>query len=190
MKAKDYDFLIKAILIGEGAAGKTSLAERFCNKTFETSYLMTVGVNFYTKIIVFDDLRVNLQIWDLAGQERFKFIRPRFYLGAMLCLAVFDLTRFITLFNLNDWLEELYDNIEEPVIPTILLGNKIDLAEHRAIDHQEGVDFISTLHEKFPNYKNYEVPYIETSAKTGKNVEEAFKIVTEKYLKEVLDSEY
>ncbi|MFX0187939.1 MAG: Rab family GTPase [Candidatus Hodarchaeota archaeon] len=189
--SKDYAYLAKAVLIGDGATGKTSLAENFCHGFFSTAYLMTVGANFYSEIIQIgkNGEKVKVLIWDLAGQPHFKEVRSLFYLGTMICLAVFDLTRFSSLMNLEHWFNDMYMGLEEPAIPTILIGNKVDLEEERSIDNKEVVRFIKSLYIKYPGYKNMEIPYIETSAKTGENVEKAFRMVTEIFVNAIKESE-
>lgn len=189
--SKDYTYLAKAVLIGDGATGKTSLAENFCHGFFSTAYLMTVGANFYSEIIQIGNNGENVKvlIWDLAGQPHFKEVRSLFYLGTMICLAVFDLTRFSSLMNLEHWFNDMYKDLEESTIPTILIGNKVDLEEERSIDNKEVVRFIKFLYIKYPGYKDMEIPYIETSAKTGENVEKAFSMVTEIFVKNIKESE-
>ena len=98
-----YNYLAKAVIIGDGATGKTSLLERFCHGRFIESYLMTVGANFYSEIFEFGDNGDKFKVifWDMAGNPQFDVVRTQFYNGTMICLAVFDLTRYITLKNLG-----------------------------------------------------------------------------------------
>ncbi len=187
----EYNYLAKAVLIGDGATGKTSLMERFCHGTFSTSYLMTVGANFYSEIFEFGDNGDRLKIiyWDLAGEQQFDVVRTQFYMGTMICMAVFDLTRYITLKNLEKWLNEMYKNLEESVIPTVIIGNKIDLEIERSVSNDEATRFVNSLYDKFPEYKNMEIPYFETSAKTGENVEKTYRATAELFLKKLKESE-
>jgi len=182
--SREYSYLAKAVLIGDGATGKTSLAERYCHGKFVSSaYFMTVGANFYSKIIQIGDDISKLLIWDIAGQPHFKAVRSQFYMGTMICLAVFDLTRYSTLINLEHWFNEMFNNIDENIIPTVLIGNKIDLAEEMLIDSREITRFIESLYDLYPEYNKIGIPYFQTSAKTGQNVEKAFLSVTEIFLK-------
>ncbi len=187
----EYNYLAKAVLIGDGATGKTSLMERFCHGTFSTSYLMTVGANFYSEIFEFGDNGNKLKViyWDLAGEQQFDVVRTQFYIGTMICMAVFDLSRYITLTNLEKWLDEMYKNIDESVIPTVIIGNKIDLEIERSVSNDEATGFVNSLYDKFPEYKNMEIPYFETSAKTGENVEKTYRTIAELFLKHLKESE-
>ena len=180
-----YNYLAKAVIIGDGATGKTSLIERYCHGTFLESYLMTVGANFYSEIFEFGDNVDKLKVlfWDFSGQPQFKVVRSQFYMGTMICIAVFDLTRYITLTNLKNWFNEMYKNLEESAIPTVIIGNKVDLEIERSVKYNEATEFVKSLYDKYPGYKNMEIPYFETSAKTGENVEKTFRTTAELFLK-------
>ena len=180
----EYNYLAKCVLIGDGATGKTSIMERFCHGTFSTSYLMTVGANFYSEIFEIGDDGDKLKVifWDIAGQQQFDVVRTQFYMGTMICMAVFDLTRYLTLTNLENWFNEMYNNLEESAIPTVIIGNKLDLEIERSISYEEATKFVSSLYDKFPGYKNMAIPYFETSAKTGENVEKTFRATAELFL--------
>lgn len=162
-----YDYLFKVIVVGDGAVGKTALSVRFDTGKFEQSYKMTIGADFFVKIIEVEDQgvkhRVKLQIWDTAGQERFGSIRPLYYRGANGGFVVFDVTNRKSFANLEKkWFSEVYQYCGH--IPLILLGNKIDLEELREVSMNEG-QTIST---------GRELQFFETSAKTGINVDAAF----------------
>ena len=180
---REYDYIAKAVLIGDGATGKTSITEKFCHGFFSDSYLMTVGANFYIETIQIKDARVKVQIWDLAGQKHFSFVRSQFYQGAMICIAVFDVTRYSTLISLESWFKEMYKKLDDSPIATILVANKIDLEKERLIDYPEVERFIEHLYDRFPRYNDSGILYVEASAKTGENVEKAFRMVTELFLK-------
>jgi len=100
--------VLKVVLIGDGAVGKTSIRNRFMGYGFETSHLMTLGADFSLKEVNRGDEIWKFQIWDLAGQEMFQQVRARFYQGAMGALLVFDITRKQTFLNITNWLNELY----------------------------------------------------------------------------------
>jgi small GTP-binding protein len=171
----------KIALLGDGAVGKTSLRHRFLRDLFEKSYMMTIGADFATKTVDLDGQSVKLQIWDLAGQPRFESIRELYYRGSLGALIVFDVTAPNTYNNIPNWVRELLRGNGKGSVPMVLLGNKIDLrntvpdsilpeqgqilAEGIAQDTKE--DFLK-------------VPYLETSAKTGENVDLAFTILAQK----------
>lgn len=138
---------------------------------------MTIGSNFSAKTVSLPDYphyNVKLQIWDLAGQKHFSFVRPPFYRGATGLIYVFDLTRRSSFSNLPNWQEEAAKVIGEK--PNILVGNKLDLAEkgQREVGTQEGEAFKTELNSS---------AYYETSAKDGINVEKVFKAIVLEILK-------
>ena len=119
----------KLILLGPGAVGKSSLLNRFVNNAFTEAYRLTIGVDFLSKdVSIAENELAKLTIWDIGGQERFKFMRSRFYAGASGALLIFDLTRAETYSDITRWLEELrHFAVKDCVF--ILIGNKLDLIE-------------------------------------------------------------
>jgi len=159
------EYIFKIVLIGPGAVGKTSLIQRFVHNKFSEKYELTIGVDFLTKTVELDRGVTRLSIWDIGGQERFKFMRNRFYSGAGGAILVFDLSRSQTYKDIKKWLKE-FRQFAGNNIPFILIGNKADLVEDigEVIKKSEAQKFA----------ENERSIYIETSAKTGDNVEEAF----------------
>jgi len=170
------EYRFKIILIGPGAVGKTSILMRFVHDTFSKSYKMTIGVDFLNKEIDINDTNVKLTIWDVAGQKRFKFMRKNFYSGAAGALLVFDLTRETTFQEVKSrWYPEMTQFLEKDV-PFILIGNKADLIK------EIGSVTDSESAKKFAESKGR--IYIETSAKTGQKVEDAFTELTRRIVSE------
>ncbi len=169
-KKKKVSNVFKIMLIGPAAVGKTSLLHRFVKNSFAEKYMLSIGVEFLSKEIKIDKKQVSLQIWDVAGGENFSFLRKTYYKRASGALLLFDLTREETFKEMDAWLSEFYEIIGEGV-PFILIGNKADLLEAvpRAIDEKLSREFA----ESRGNI------YIETSAKTGENVEGAFLKLTQ-----------
>ncbi|MFX1240773.1 MAG: Rab family GTPase [Promethearchaeota archaeon] len=164
----EYSF--KVILIGPPAVGKTSLLNRFVHNEFDLSYKLTIGVDFLTKTLEYEPSNIaRLQIWDIGAQERFKFLHRSFYEGAFGALVVFDLSRQQTFSGMKTWISEMHNILTED-IPKVIIGNKSDLISDigQVIDKNE-------LEEYLENHRSI---YIETSAKTGENVEKAFKELT------------
>ena len=162
-------FKFKVLLIGPGEVGKTSLLMRYVKNQFNADYLITIGAQFLTKDVQFKKDIANLQIWDMGGQERFKFLHKQFYTASDGALLIFDLTRADTYDVMHEWLSEMFE-ILDTEIPFVLIGNKIDLIKEmgRFMDEGEAKSFA----------KSKNSIYIETSAKTGEKVEEAFKELT------------
>ncbi len=167
------NYMAKIVLLGDGAVGKTSLRRRYLGKGFNTSHLMTIGADFATTNINVNGDVLNAQIWDIAGQQNFKMIRQRFLLGAHGAMIVFDVTRRSTFENLGNWLNELWVTNRSTDIPLLFIGNKTDLINQRKVTEQEALNFVEDL-KKHPRLKQVSMSYIETSAKLGENVKEAF----------------
>ena len=168
--AEDYDYLFKSIVVGDGGVGKTALTLRFSKGFFTEDYKMTIGVDFHVKTITIDSseglIRSKLQIWDTGGQERFSSIRPMYYRGSLGALLIFDLTNSATFEHLPQWIEEVRANVKNE-IPLLLVGNKSDLLDERAVSYEELNNFT----------RNFNLFYMETSAKTGDGVGDCFYIL-------------
>ena len=163
------DNLFKIVCVGDGAVGKTSITIRTCHGKFDSEYLLTVGVEFGTKICTIDNNEVRLQIWDTAGQERFRFLQPAYYRGAHGALIVYDVTRKESFNHIPTWIANVVDTLDES-IPTVLVGNKCDLDELRVVTVEEG----QLLAEELSTQYKRVIPFFEASAKTNQNVEEIF----------------
>jgi small GTP-binding protein len=168
--SEEYDYLFKTVVIGDGGVGKTALTLRFSKGFFQEKYKMTIGVDFHVKTIKIEsdngDIRVKLQIWDTGGQERFSSIRPMYYRGALGALLIFDLTSTSSFEHLPQWIEEVRANCKED-IPLLLVGNKDDLVDQRMVALEEINEFT----------KEFNLFYMETSAKTGDNVGDCFYVL-------------
>jgi len=170
-------YVFKVIIIGPGAVGKTSLLHRFVENKFSFRYKMTIGADFLSKIIDYKpDTTVKLQIWDIGGQDRYKFLRSSFFDGANGALIVFDLSRWHTFEELEGWLSDLHEYAGKDV-PFALIGNKVDLVDKRdELYERENAEVFAKKEKTY---------YVETSAKTGENVEGAFLNLTNRMLKNV-----
>ncbi|UCC19763.1 MAG: GTP-binding protein [Promethearchaeota archaeon] len=172
------EFSFKVIIIGPPAVGKTSLLNRFVHNEFKMKYSLTIGVDFLTKSVEYEPLKIaKLQIWDIGAQERFKFLHRSFYEGAFGALVVFDLSRQQTFSGMKTWISEMSSILTDD-IPKILIGNKADLIPEigQIIDKNE-IEEYSEKNDCF---------YIETSAKTGENVEYAFLELANRMVKKMV----
>jgi small GTP-binding protein len=166
-------------LLGDGAVGKTALCSRFMEKVFLGEYLMTLGTDVTLKTISVGKRQIQLQIWDIAGQPFFESIRESYYRGALGALFVFDVTRPETLQNGRNWIRELWKHSGKGEIPVVILGNKVDLRGEMTatVKPSEGEALAHELSESAQS--EIKIPYLETSAKTGQNVEQAFYLLAE-----------
>lgn len=166
--------LFKIIIFGEGGVGKTTLIKRYLEGYFDDSTKMTVGVDFFMKNLTVKGKQTSLQIWDFAGEERFRFILPSYVTGAAGGIFMYDITRRTSLRHMNDWLgifkEEYSKKVPEGPLPVIVLGGKKDL------EHKQSVKPIDAK-EKLEDIECYK--FMECSSKTGENVEEVFRSLTE-----------
>ncbi|MFW9771479.1 MAG: GTP-binding protein [Candidatus Thorarchaeota archaeon] len=168
--AEEYDYLFKSIVVGDGGVGKTALTLRFSKGFFTEDYKMTIGVDFHVKTISIEtaegSIKCKLQLWDTGGQERFSSIRPMYYRGSLGAVLVFDLTNSSSFEHLPQWIEEVRANIKAE-IPLLLVGNKSDLIDQRSISIKEINNFT----------RDFNLYYMETSAKTGDGVGDCFYIL-------------
>lgn len=160
---RDYDCLIKLLLIGDSGVGKSCLLLRFAENSFTSSFITTIGIDFKIKRMRIRDANVKLQIWDTAGQERFRTITSAYYRGAMGIVLVYDVTDANSFKNIRNWMKNIEQHASTTVVKA-LVGNKSDVAE-RVISTEQG----ETL------AREYGIPvFRETSAKTGQGVDDMF----------------
>ena len=163
----NYDKTCQILLIGDSLVGKTCLIQRYANGIFKEDYISTVGLDYYTKQEMINNLNVSVKLWDTAGQERFKALTPSFFRNAEGVVIAYDVTNSESFDNLKFWISSIKTNLFEKniFIPIIIIGNKIDLEDMRDISKD-----VASAFAKENNFK-----YFETSAKTGEGVDEAFR---------------
>ena len=154
--------ILKLIMLGDGGVGKTTLINRFVAGSYIPSQ-MTIGTGFAIKDIMLEGLTITLSIWDFAGEERFRFMIPRFCEGSRGCILAFDSARPGTFFHLDRWLELVHKNAGD--IPIVLVGTKCDIAY---FDNQLITEFVN---------KHQLVGYIASSAKDDLRVTEIFELM-------------
>eukprot|EP00128_Syssomonas_multiformis_P018466 Colp12_sorted_trinity150504_noHs@1113 len=158
-----YAYLMKYIIIGDTGVGKSCLLLQFTDKRFQPVHDLTIGVEFGARMIDIDNKKIKLQIWDTAGQESFRSITRSYYRGAAGALLVYDITRRETFNHLTTWLEDARQHSNSNMV-IMLIGNKSDLDARRAVSKEEGEQFA----------RDHGLIFMETSARTAANVEEAF----------------
>lgn len=162
-----YDYIFKFIIVGDSAAGKSSILLRFTDNRFQSSHDLTIGVEFATKIISKQNTVYKLQIWDTAGQEAFRSITKSYYRGTIGCLMVYDVTNRTSFESLEFWILDLKKYCDPNTVIT-LVGNKSDLAD-RQVSTEEGNIFAA----------KHGIGFFETSAKTGDKITDCFVDVVE-----------
>ncbi len=163
-------FRVKVVLLGDGGVGKTSLIRRYVAQSFSEDYLKTLGTSISKRNEEFTTetgpIRVDMTIWDIMGQKQlFDLIQEAYLRGAQGALAVFDVTRRQTMEDLRVWVGAA--RREDPRVAIAVLGNKIDMVDRRMVDDADAVTFCQDL----------DAPYSPASAKTGLNVEAAFRLL-------------
>ncbi|CAG0884209.1 unnamed protein product [Cyprideis torosa] len=161
--AKTYDYLFKLLLIGDSGVGKTCLLFRFSEDAFNSTFISTIGIDFKIRTIELDGKKIKLQIWDTAGQERFRTITTAYYRGAMGIMLVYDITNERTFDNIRNWIRNIEEHASSDV-EKMILGNKCDMEDKRQVSKERGQSLAV----------EYGVRFLETSAKSAINVDEAF----------------
>ena len=174
----NYDYLLKYIIIGDAAVGKSNLLLRFAQGDFKTEYQLTIGVEFGAKNVDISNKKFRLQIWDTAGQENYRSITRAYYKNSVCALVVYDISSRDSFNNVTTWIEDC-KNQSPKTIFMALVGNKCDLSDKRQVSIEEGRDLAE---------KN-QMLFFETSAKDGINVEEIF-LNTAKEIANKIDNGY
>ncbi len=171
----NVDFAFKVTLLGDGAVGKTSLRRRYMGEGFKRYYLATIGADFSVKRFTIDGYKVQFQIWDIAGQPRFREVRRAYFMGSDGGIFVHDITRPNTFRTITDWVTEFWNNTKKGPVPIIILSNKIDLIQQVAVDFDVIEDYVKQLNQRFLENYGFPVKWFKTSARTGENVSISFE---------------
>jgi Ras-related protein Rab-11A len=171
---KDYNYLFKILILGDSYVGKTNILKRFLHNQFDVNTKETVGVEFGSKNFNFGEKDVvKAQIWDTAGQERYRSITKAYYKGARGALLVYDISRKSSFENIDNWLIDLKTNGDKDIL-IILIGNKSDLIDKREVSKEEGQE----------KAEQFNIAFLETSAKSGDNIDNAFTQLVEQIYKD------
>jgi len=159
-------------MVGDSGVGKSSLLKRFSSREFTGDYISTIGVDFEIKTLEIDGKTCKLQIWDTAGQERFQNITTSYYRGAHCIILVYDITQEETFQHISKWMKQIRDFANQNA-RILLVGNKCDLAEKRAVTFEDATEFS----------KHLGVQVFETSAKDATNVDQSFYHIAEEAIR-------
>ncbi|MFX0153777.1 MAG: Rab family GTPase [Candidatus Hodarchaeota archaeon] len=168
---KMADAMFKVVFFGDGGVGKTTLINRYLTGVFKSDSVITIGVDFHVKKVETAGKRVSLQIWDFAGEDRFRFLMPSYVVGASGGIFMYDITRYTSLRNFNDWIEIFKQGYKGDTnqIPVLMVGSKLDLEYKRAVSSEEALELAK---------EHNLLGYIECSAKDGQNVGEIFQEIS------------
>jgi len=162
----EFDYLFKVIMVGDSGVGKSNLGARFTRDEFMKGSKPTIGVDFAGKTIEVEGSKVRAQIWDTAGQERFKAVSSTYYRNAAAAMVIYDITNRKSFGNVPTWIKELRSLADHDVV-IMMVGNKTDLDHLRAVSTEDG----KSLAEQ------EKILFMETSALSGANVVNAFRLV-------------
>ncbi|XP_034026827.1 ras-related protein Rab-27B-like [Thalassophryne amazonica] len=186
----DYDYLIKLLALGDSGVGKTTFLYRYTDKKFNRKFTTTVGIDFREKRVVYTgtgaggtterNFRVHLQLWDTAGQERFRSLTTAFFRDAMGFLLMFDLTNQQSFLNVRKWMSQLQANAYCDSPDIVLVGTKAELRDLRDVHARQARDLAD----------RYGIPYFETSAVTGVDVDKAVSSLLGLVMKRMEQSTY
>ena len=161
------------MLFGDSQTGKTTLAHRFLTNLFKGSISMTLGVDFLLKAIEMDGEKIKLQIWDFAGEERFRFLFPSYIRGANGAIFMYDITNYGSLVHVEEWFEILEREINYK-LPLVFVGGKTDLNHLKEVSTKKAMSIAKSKGAD---------GFIECSSKTGENIHKIFDLLTRLILK-------
>jgi len=173
----ESDLVYKILLLGDSEVGKSCFLMRYSDNVFVENYISTIGLDYKLKFVQLDSGEtIKVQLWDTAGQDRYRTIAKNYYKGSHGILLLYDITKEKSFGNIREWIktikEEVYDNT---II--FIIGNKIDKTEERVISTEQGKNLA----------EEYKLPFFEASAKSGENVDEIFKSLYKKISEVYID---
>ena len=163
---EEYEMMVKVILIGDSGVGKTNIMSKFLKNQFMEESKATIGVEFGSKLFNHEGHKIKAQIWDPAGQEKYKAITGAYYKGSKGALVVYDITQKKTFENIEKWVNDL-KAAGDPKITIILIGNKNDLDDKRQVSKDQGEE----------KARSFGCAFLETSAYSGDNIDKAFNLM-------------
>lgn len=168
--------MVKIVMLGDSRVGKSSILKKFISNEFSHNYITTLGIDFLQKTIMVDGINIKVQVWDTAGQEKYRTMVQSYYKSAMGIILVYDISNEESFERVQDWMRQIKVHAEEDV-KIVLCGNKADLQEEeRQVEQDRGAQQAA----------DFGLPFFETSAQSGQNIEEAFEECALKIVKEKL----
>ena len=160
----------KVLLLGDTTVGKTCFLMKYTDKTFQDIHMATIGLDYRLKTMKLKSGKdIKLQIWDTAGQDRFRAITKNYYKGPYGIILIYDVTNLQTFENVKNWVSQIREEAANNVV-IYIAANKIDMEAERKVSRQEGESLAQELG----------FPFMETSAKSGININETFEDLVER----------
>ena len=159
----EYTYSIKFIIVGDSSVGKSNILLRFSRNIFDPVHQATLGIEFANKHVLYNNIDYLVQVWDTAGQENFRSVTRAYYKAAAVAMVVYDITNEESFEHIKQWIKDCKD-LAPKSVQLVLIGNKIDLEDKRAIIEQRGIELA----------KENNMLFFETSALNGNGVENAF----------------
>ena len=179
------DATFKIILVGDGQVGKTSIRRQYMGRSFRVNYMPTLGCDWASRTATYQDKKLVLTIWDLAGQNMFKGMRSTFYYGTSFLISVFDVTNPASLTSVRSWVSEAFEYCRDTILGITIIGNKIDLSELKSVSDEDVRSLIDELK------KDYNIPIFlkYTSALTGENIDQVFHDISDSLMSKLFDED-
>ena len=175
----NFNYLLKYVIIGDSGVGKSNILLRYINDTFSEEFKATVGVEFGAKNLQVNGRIYRIQIWDTAGQENFRSIARAYYKNSVCACIVYDITNRNSFNSIQSWIDDCTKQTPKTIL-YILIGNKNDLKDRREVQYEEGAEFA----------KKRNMIFLETSAKTGNNINSIFDKTVNQIDKNIIDNKY
>ena len=175
----NFHYLLKYVIIGDSGVGKSNILLQYINGKFNEDFKATVGVEFGAKNIEINGRIYRIQIWDTAGQENFRSIARAYYKNSICACIVYDITNRNSFNSVQSWIDDCTKQTPKSIL-LLLIGNKNDLNDRREVQYEEGAEFA----------KKRNMIFLETSAKTGNNIDKIFEKSVKKIDQNIIDNKY
>ena len=171
VEESEFEYTIKLLILGDSNVGKTNFIYRFIENKFSQNYMATTGIDLKTSNIELNGKKIRVQLWDTAGQEKYRAITKNLFLKVQGFLTLYDITNEDSFVNLKSWVKLIKEECGNHM-PILIVGNKSDLYKMRAVEKNAAIAYA----------KEEKVEYIESSSKSGDNINEAISLIAEKVL--------
>ena len=174
IEEEDYDEKVKLMIIGDSSVGQSSLLKKYCKNEFSNSYITTVGIDFQVKILTINNIKIKIQIWDTAGEERYRVVAKNYFNTSDGFIIMYDITNRESFDSVSNWVEQIKESTPN-YKKSVIFGNKSDLNKLRDVQINEGKELA----------KKHDFKFFETSAKDGSNLNEGIESLVKDVLKDI-----